>query len=91
MLCMALVSEPAILFLDEPTSGLDVASGRLIREIVVGLNQERGTTVFLTTHNLDEANQLCHRVAIIDRGRIAAVDAPTALRATIARHGARWR
>jgi ABC-2 type transport system ATP-binding protein len=83
MLCMALVGEPAILFLDEPTTGLDVASARLIRETVARLNRERGLTVFLTTHNLDEANDLCHRVAIMHRGRLAAVDTPHALRATI--------
>jgi ABC-2 type transport system ATP-binding protein len=83
MLCMALVGEPAILFLDEPTTGLDVASARLIRETVSRLNRERGLTVFLTTHNLEEADELCHRVAIIHRGRLAAVDTPQALRATI--------
>jgi ABC-2 type transport system ATP-binding protein len=80
MLCMALVSEPQILFLDEPTSGLDVASARLIRDIVGEHNRERGTTVFLTTHNMDEAERLCHRVAIIDKGRLAAIDTPDALR-----------
>jgi len=83
MLCMALVSGPAILFLDEPTSGLDVASARLIRDVVARMNRERGTTVFLTTHNIDEADALCHRVGIIDRGRIAAVDTPRTLRAAI--------
>lgn len=83
MLCMALVGEPAILFLDEPTSGLDVASARLIRETVSRMNREQGLTVFLTTHNLDEANEICHRVAIIHRGCLAAVDTPRALRGTI--------
>jgi ABC-2 type transport system ATP-binding protein len=80
MLCMALVSEPQILFLDEPTSGLDVASAHLIRDIVGEQNRARGTTVFLTTHNMDEAERLCHRVAIIDKGRLAAIDTPDALR-----------
>jgi len=83
MLCMALVSEPAILFLDEPTSGLDVASTRMIREVIARLNRERGMTVFITTHNMDEADQLCHRVAIIDRGRMAAIDTPAALRGRV--------
>jgi ABC-2 type transport system ATP-binding protein len=83
MLCMALVGEPAILFLDEPTSGLDVASARLIRETISRLNREQDLTVFLTTHNLPEANELCHRVAIIHRGRLAAVDTPQALGGTI--------
>jgi ABC-2 type transport system ATP-binding protein len=80
MLCMALVSAPDVLFLDEPTSGLDVASTHLIRDIVVELNRQHGTTVFLTTHNMEEAEQLCHRVAIINQGRLAAIDTPAALR-----------
>ena len=83
MLCMALVSEPQILFLDEPTSGLDVASARLIRDIVVEQNRSRGMTVFLTTHNMEEADQLCHRVAIIDKGHLAAIDIPDALRCRV--------
>ena len=83
MLCMALVSDPDVLFLDEPTSGLDVASSRLIREVITRMNRDQGMTVFLTTHNIDEADELCHRVAIIDKGRIAAVDTPEALRQTV--------
>jgi ABC-2 type transport system ATP-binding protein len=83
MLCMALVVDPPILFLDEPTSGLDVASARLIRDVITGINRERGATVFLTTHNIEEADALCHRVGIINRGRLAAVDTPRALRAVI--------
>jgi ABC-2 type transport system ATP-binding protein len=83
MLCMALVSSPDVLFLDEPTSGLDVASTHLIRDIITDLNRQQGTTVFLTTHNMDEAEQLCHRVAIIDQGRLAAIDTPAALRARV--------
>jgi ABC-2 type transport system ATP-binding protein len=83
MLCMALVSSPQILFLDEPTSGLDVASTRMIREVIARMNREHGMTVFLTTHNMEEADQLCHRVAIIDRGRLAAIDTPVALRGRV--------
>jgi ABC-2 type transport system ATP-binding protein len=83
MLCMALVSNPQVLFLDEPTSGLDVASTHLIRDIVADRNRQQGTTVFLTTHNMDEAEQLCHRVAIINQGRLAAIDTPAALRARV--------
>ena len=79
ILCMALINEPAILFLDEPTSGLDVESGRLIKDMIRELNRN-GTTVFLTTHNMEEANQLCNRVAIINHGRIAAIDSPEKLR-----------
>jgi energy-coupling factor transporter ATP-binding protein EcfA2 len=59
---MALVSDPDILFLDEPTSGLDVASSHVIRDIVTRMNRERGMTVFITTHNIEEAGDLCHRV-----------------------------
>jgi len=82
-LCMALVGDPEILFLDEPTTGLDVASVHAIRTVIARMNRERGTTVFLTTHNIEEAGDLCHRVAIINEGRLAAVDTPQALRGTI--------
>ena len=74
-----LVHDPEILFLDEPTSGLDVQSQRLIRTIIKEMNQ-RGTTIFLTTHNIEEANTLCERVGIIDKGKIAAIDRPEKLR-----------
>lgn len=80
ILCMALINEPALLFLDEPTGGLDVGSGHRIMELLRSLN-EGGTTIFLTTHNMDEANRLCHRVAIIDKGRIVATDATEKLKA----------
>lgn len=82
MLCAALVTGPEVLFLDEPTSGLDVQSARLIRQIITDLNRN-GLTVFLTTHNMSEASEMCSRVAIIDKGRIAAIDAPEKLRSTI--------
>lgn len=83
MLCMALVSDPQVLFLDEPTSGLDVASTHMIREVIQRMNRERGMTVFITTHNMEEADQLCHRVAIIDKGKLAAIDTPVALRGRV--------
>jgi ABC-2 type transport system ATP-binding protein len=79
LLCMALINEPQILFLDEPTSGLDVGSQRLIRDMIRELNKS-GITVFLTTHNMEEANQLCDRIAIINQGKIAAIDSPEKLR-----------
>jgi len=82
MLCAALVTGPEVLFLDEPTSGLDVQSARLIRQIITDLNRN-GLTVFLTTHNMSEASEICSRVAIIDKGRIAAIDAPEKLSSTI--------
>jgi ABC-2 type transport system ATP-binding protein len=78
MVCMALIGDPDLLFLDEPTSGLDVASARLIRRIVRERNRA-GLTVFLTTHNMAEAEELCDRIAIIDHARIAAIDTPDGL------------
>ncbi len=80
VLCMALVHNPKVLFLDEPTSGLDVQSTRLIRDVLRRLNREEGVTVFLTTHNMHEANELCDRVAVINHGRLIALDRPDALR-----------
>ncbi len=82
MLCAALVTGPEVLFLDEPTSGLDVQSARLIRQTVRDLNRS-GLTVFLTTHNMSEAGEMCSRVAIIDKGCIVAIDSPEKLRSTI--------
>ncbi len=79
ILCMALVSDPQLLFLDEPTSGLDVQSARLIKDLLQSLNAQ-GKTIFLTTHDMDEANQLCQTVAIINRGKVVAIDAPEKLR-----------
>jgi len=77
----AIVHNPEILFLDEPTPGLDVQSQRLIRNIIKEMNR-RGTTIFLTTHNIEEANILCERVAIINKGKIAAIDTPERLKRT---------
>ncbi len=77
----AIVPDPEILFLDEPTSGLDVQSQRLIRNIIKEMNQ-KGTTIFLTTHNIEEANILCERVGIINKGKIVAIDAPERLKRT---------
>jgi len=78
-LCMAMLTEPKVLFLDEPTSGLDVESARLIRDTIGQINKD-GTTIFLSTHNMEEANQLCDRIAIINHGKIAAIDSPENLR-----------
>ena len=77
----ALVNEPPILILDEPTEGLDVMSRRLIIDKVKEMNQ-RGSTVILTTHNIEEANKLCQRVCIINKGAIVAIDSPERLRRT---------
>ncbi len=67
----ALIHSPQVLFLDEPTTGIDVESSRQIREIIVGLKQE-GTTVFLTTHYIEEAERICDRIAFIAKGQIVA-------------------
>ena len=75
----AVIHSPKLLFLDEPTSGLDVQSQRLIREIIKEMNQ-RGTTIFLTTHNIEEANILCGRIGIINKGKIAVIDTPERLK-----------
>jgi len=79
---MALMNDAEILFLDEPTGGLDVASTRLIHRMIRQFNRG-GTTVFLTTHNIEEANILCDRTAIMNYGRIVAIDRPEKLKSTI--------
>ncbi len=75
----ALVHRPRILFLDEPTTGLDVMSARGLREVVKKL-KEKGVTIFLTTHLIGEAEELCDRVAIIVKGQIRIIDTPKALK-----------
>lgn len=80
VIARALLHEPEVLFLDEPTRGLDPNVARDIRAIVTDL-VEQGMTVFLTTHYMEEADQLSNRVAIIDQGRIVALDTPERLKA----------
>ncbi len=75
----ALISNPKLLFLDEPTSGLDPSGAVLFRRIIEE-EREKGTTIFLTTHNMADADLLCDRVAFIANGRIAALDAPKKLK-----------
>lgn len=82
ILAMALMNKSKILFLDEPTGGLDVESTRLIRNLIDKFNRE-GTTIFMTTHDIEEANLLCDRVAIMNYGKIVAVDRPEKLKNTI--------
>jgi ABC-2 type transport system ATP-binding protein len=84
ILAMALLHEPELLFLDEPTSGLDVQSTQMILSLLRDLNQQ-GTTIFLTTHNMEEANRLCHRVGIIRAGKMVTIDAPEKLKTAIDR------
>ena len=75
---LALINDPEVVFLDELTTGLDPQSRRAIWELVRGI-RERGKTVFLTTHLMEEAEKLCDRVAIIEHGRIIDMDSPDAL------------
>ena len=75
----ALLHRPELLFLDEPTSGLDPGTGRRVRDLIEQ-RREDGATVFLTTHNMSLAEELCDRVALIVAGRIALVDSPRALK-----------
>jgi ABC-2 type transport system ATP-binding protein len=83
-LASALVHEPEVLFLDEPTTGLDPASRLVVWDELRRIN-ERGTTIFLTTQYLEEADQLCDRIAIIDNGQIVREGTPEALKAELKR------
>jgi len=77
----AMIHEPSILFLDEPTSGVDPQSRRDFWELIYGL-ADRGTTVFVSTHYMEEA-EYCHRIALMNRGRLIALDTPAALKASL--------
>src|SRR5258708_7669804 len=81
-IALALINDPEVVFLDELTTGLDPQSRRAIWELVRGI-RERGKTVFLTTHLMEEAERLCDRVAIMEHGRIVDIDTPEGL---VARH-----
>jgi ABC-2 type transport system ATP-binding protein len=82
VIAAALVHEPEIVFMDEPTAGLDVISALSLRRFIGELRREE-TTVFLTTHYIEEADQLSDRVAILVRGRIVAVDAPESIKMSV--------
>jgi ABC-2 type transport system ATP-binding protein len=77
-IALALINDPEVVFLDELTTGLDPQARRAIWELVRGI-RERGKTVFLTTHLMEEAERLCDRVAIIEHGRIIDIDSPERL------------
>jgi len=79
VIARALLHRPQIIFLDEPTRGLDPVVGREIRQLILGLAQQ-GVTIFLTTHYMEEADQLCGRVAFLSEGRIVALDTPNNLK-----------
>jgi ABC-2 type transport system ATP-binding protein len=80
-LARAIIHRPDVLFLDEPTSGLDPEAQRMVRDLILSLSGEEGITVFLCSHNLDEVQRVCSKVAILDRGTILACDTVSALRA----------
>lgn len=75
----SLINDPELLFLDEPTSGMDPVNGRKVKDIILDL-KARGRTVFLTTHDMTTADELCDRVAFVVDGRIVALDTPTELK-----------
>ena len=79
-LARGLVHSPDILFLDEPTTGLDPVSRADVWEMITKLRQARGLTVLITTHYMDEADRLCDRIAIVDKGKLVALDTPRALK-----------
>jgi ABC-2 type transport system ATP-binding protein len=76
----ALLHRPALIFLDEPTAGLDPVAAAALRDDLAGLTAREGATVFLTTHNLSEAEKLCQQVAVIRQGKLLAVGHPDELR-----------
>ncbi|HBY09411.1 MAG TPA: hypothetical protein DEH22_17130, partial [Chloroflexi bacterium] len=80
LIARALLPSPEVIFLDEPTKGLDPGVARAIRNIVADLAKE-GVTIFLTTHYMEEADRLCRRVAILEKGKIVALDTPARLKA----------
>ncbi len=78
-----LVHQPRLLFLDEPTTGLDPASRAAVWEMLTRLKEERDLTILITTHYMDEADKLCDRVAIVDHGKLVALDSPLKLKAAV--------
>lgn len=79
----AILHKPKLLFLDEPTSGLDPVNSRIIKDIILGL-RDAGTTVFLTTHNMADADELCNRIAFMIDGQLPIIESPRKLKL---RHG----
>ena len=88
LIARSLINSPRVLFLDEPTRGLDPSSAREIREMMVTLSGQ-GTTIFLTTHYMNEADELCDRVAFLKAGKIVALDSPRELKLKYGRRAAR--
>ncbi|MBI4267015.1 MAG: ABC transporter ATP-binding protein [Chloroflexi bacterium] len=82
-IAQALVNRPRILYLDEPSIGLDPQAKRIIWELIQKLREEFGTTIFLTTHDMNEADLLCDRIGIIDKGKLIIVGPPSRLKASV--------
>jgi ABC-2 type transport system ATP-binding protein len=82
-LARAVLHDPELLFLDEPTSGLDPEAARQMTQLIAQLSHREGRTVFLCTHNLDEAQRLCDRVAVMNQGRLLAVGSPAEVSRTL--------
>src|SRR5207237_3252417 len=78
-----LVHRPRIFFLDEPTTGLDPVSRVAVWEMIGNIKQQRNLTVLITTHYMDEADRLCDRIAIVDHGKLVALDTPRNLKASV--------
>lgn len=85
LIARSILHGPQIVFLDEPTRGLDPIVGREIRRLIVDMSQQ-GVTIFLTTHYMEEADQLCDRVAFLSEGRIVALDTPAKLKTAHGEH-----
>jgi ABC-2 type transport system ATP-binding protein len=83
-IAMGLVHDPKLIFLDEPTTGLDPQARANLWQHISALRTERGATIFLTTHYLDEADALCDRILVIDHGVLVAADTPEALKQQVA-------
>jgi ABC-2 type transport system ATP-binding protein len=82
-IALALVHDPDVVFLDEPTTGLDPQARRNLWDVIRAINEEGGKTVVLTTHYLEEAEELCDRVAIMDQAKVIALDTPAGLIASL--------
>jgi ABC-2 type transport system ATP-binding protein len=78
-----LVHEPRVFFLDEPTTGLDPVSRTAVWEMLRRIKSQRDLTILITTHYMDEADKLCDRIAIVDHGKLVALDSPLTLKASI--------
>jgi ABC-2 type transport system ATP-binding protein len=83
-IAQSMLHRPRVLFLDEPTIGLDPVGRKSVWDHIQKLRADFGTTIFLTTHYMEEADQLCSRVAIMHQGKLAAIGTPTDLKASLA-------